>query len=64
MNSFLKQGKDGGALGTDIEWDPCELTQEEYKHSVDAFMKGEPYKIDTRHLTWEEWMAEISNVPS
>jgi len=60
MNSFLKGGIDDGALGTDIEWEPCELTQEDYEHSVTAFMKGEPYKMDTRSLSWEEWLAEIS----
>jgi hypothetical protein len=30
MNSFLRKGVDDGQLGTDIEWEACELTREDY----------------------------------
>jgi hypothetical protein len=60
MNSFLWGGHDDGALGTDIEWDPCSLTQEEYECEVTAFMKGEAFKMDTHQRSWEEWFTELS----
>ena len=63
MNLFLKQGTDDGKLGTDIEWPPCELTQEEYQHSVNAFMNGIPYKMDKGHALWEDWLKQVSNEP-
>ena len=63
MNSFLKQGTDDGELGTTIEWPPCELTQEEYQHSVDAFMNGAPFKMDKTHANWEDWLTQITNEP-
>jgi hypothetical protein len=61
MNSFLKQGHDDGALGTDIEWDSCELTREDYESSVAAFMKGDSFKMDKDPRSWEDWFKEISN---
>ena len=61
MNSFLRRGADDGALATDIEWEPCALTQQEYERAVTAFMKGEPFTMDTEHREWDGWFAEISN---
>jgi hypothetical protein len=60
MNSFLRGGTDDGELGTDIQWEPCELTQEDYECSVTAFMKGEIFKMDTGHASWEQWFTEVS----
>lgn len=59
MNSFLKGGVDDGELATDIEWEPCELSQSEYLAAITAFMKGVPFQIDSRNLNWEVWMAEV-----
>ena len=61
MNSFLRGGTDGGALGTTIEWEPCELTQEDYERSVTAFMGDSPFDIDTSFRSWDDWFEEISN---
>ena len=61
MNSFLKEGTDDGKLGTTIEWEPCELTQQEYVASVTALMNGEPFNIDSGRETWKEWFVRISD---
>jgi hypothetical protein len=61
MNSFLRRGTDDGELGTAIEWEACELSQQDYQSSVAAFMKGEPFQIDTVHQNWEQWFAEVCN---
>jgi hypothetical protein len=61
MNSFLRRGTDEGESGTTIEWEACELSQQDYQSSVAALMKGEPFQMDTGHQGWEEWFAEISN---
>ena len=61
MNSFLRGGTDDGALATDIEWEPCELTQQEYEQAVSAFMKGEPFEMDTDRRSWEDWFKKISD---
>jgi hypothetical protein len=61
MNSFLRGGTDGGALATDIEWEPCELTQTEYEHAVAGFMNGEAFTTDTASRSWEDWISEISD---
>ena len=60
MNSFLRQGHDDGALATDIEWEPCELTQEHYKQAVSAFMQGKPFQTDITESDWETWFAELA----
>jgi hypothetical protein len=60
MNSFLRRGIDDGALATDIEWKPCALTQQEYEHAVAAFMRGEPFTMDTDDRTWDDWFAQVS----
>ena len=60
MNSFLRQGTDDGVLATNVEWEPCELTQEQYECAVDAFMQGEPFQMDTAPTTWESWFAELT----
>jgi len=61
MNSFLTQGTDDGEHGTTIEWEPCQLTQEEYEQSVIAFMNGEPFKMDAGRRSWDEWFKEMSH---
>jgi hypothetical protein len=61
MNSFLKQGTDDGELATTIEWDPCELTQQEYEGALGTFMEGLPFQVDTRRSPWEDWFAELSS---
>jgi len=61
MNSFLRGGTDGGALGTDIEWEPCELTRQDYEQAVVALMKGEPFKMDADPRSWEDWFKEIAD---
>lgn len=61
MNSFLKRGADDGALATDIEWKPCALTQQEYERAVTAFMKGEPFTMDSEDRSWDDWFAQISH---
>ena len=60
MNSLLRGGTDEGAHGTDIEWEPRELTQYEYEQAVTAFMEGEPFTMDTAHRSWNDWFTEIS----
>ena len=59
MNDFLRQGHDDGALGTDIEWDSCELTQEQYEQAVTAFMQGEPFEMDSAVAAWEGWFDAL-----
>lgn len=59
MNSFLKTGTDDGALATTIEWDACELSQQDYESSVTAFMKDVPFQMDSGNQHWDEWLAEI-----
>jgi hypothetical protein len=61
INSFLGRGVDDGALATDIEWKPCTLTQQEYEHAVTAFMRGEPFTMDTGEQSWDDWFAQISH---
>ena len=61
MNAFLKQGADDGERATDIEWEPCQLTEEEYRQSVEDFMESQPFEMDTGFTNWEEWMSKISN---
>jgi hypothetical protein len=61
MNSFLIRGADDGALGTDIQWEPCTLTQQEYEQAVTAFMQSEPFTMDTEDRAWEEWFTQISD---
>ena len=60
MNGFLRRGHDDGALATDIEWEPCELSQEQYEQAVAAFMQGEPFHIDSSAATWESWFAGLT----
>ncbi len=60
MNNFLRQGHDGGALATDIEWEPCELTQEQYEQAVATFMQGELFHMDTAPAAWENWYATLT----
>jgi hypothetical protein len=61
MNTFLKEGTDDGKLGVIIEWPSFELTQDEYQHYVTAFMNGVPFKMDTEHANWEDWVTQVSN---
>ena len=61
MNAFLKRGTDDGALATDIQWEPCELTQDEYRQAVTDFMDGLPFKIDAGFSEWEDWISKISH---
>jgi hypothetical protein len=61
MNSFLSRGADDGALGTDIQWEPCTLTQQDYEQAVTAFMRGEPFTMDTDERTWDDWFIQFSN---
>ena len=61
MNSFLQRGADDGAGATDVEWEPCALTEQEYQQAVTAFMAGEPFTIDTDQREWSDWFAGISN---
>ena len=60
MNSFLAQGTDDGDLGTTVEWEPCQLRQDEYEQAVIAFMKGEPFKMDAGQRGWEDWFEGMS----
>ena len=59
MNDFLRQGHDDGELATDIEWDPCELLQEQYEQAVVAFMQGESFEMDTTGAAWESWFTAL-----
>ena len=61
MNSFLRRGTDDGELATTIEWEPCELTQEEYERSVAAIMKAEPFKMDKADENWDDWIERVSH---
>jgi hypothetical protein len=61
MNAFLKRGTDDGELATDIEWDPCELSQDEYHRAVTDFMDGQSFKMDAGFSEWEDWISKISN---
>jgi hypothetical protein len=61
MNSFLRRGTDDGNLATTIEWEPCELTQEDYERSVAAFMEGGPFQMDTGPAAWDDWFTKLSN---
>ena len=61
MNSFLRGGTDDGELGTTIEWEACELSQQDYEATVAALMQGEPFQTDSGHQSWEEWYAELCN---
>ncbi len=56
MNSFLALGADDGDLGTDIEWEPCQLSQQEYDQALAIVMAGEPYELDVQQISWEEWL--------
>lgn len=60
MNTFLKAGVDEGELGTTIEWEPCELTSEEYQKALTGFMRNETYDIDETDENWEDWFARVS----
>jgi hypothetical protein len=64
MNSFLRKGTDDGQFVTDIEWEACELTQEDYERAVTTFMSGVPFEMDTSNRCWEEWFAELSRKES
>jgi hypothetical protein len=59
MNSFLRGGTDDGELGTTIEWQSCELSQQDYEATVAAFMDGESYQMDSGQESWEEWIEKI-----
>ena len=59
MNSFLRGGTDEGESGTTIEWESCELSQQDYEAAVSAFMKGDSYQMDSGHQSWEEWLEKI-----
>ena len=61
MNSFLQGGADDGVLGTDVEWEPCTLTQQDYDAAVSAFMQGESFMMDTANRTWDDWFTQISH---
>jgi hypothetical protein len=59
INSFLKGGVDDGERGTDIEWEPCQLSKEEYEQSIKAVMDGEPFELDTDPIEWDVWFAKL-----
>lgn len=59
INTFLITGRDDGKLGTDIEWEPCEISMEDYEQSVLAFMAGEPFELSTDAVAWESWFASL-----
>jgi hypothetical protein len=61
MNSFFRGGTDEGELGTTIEWESCVLSKQDYDTAVAAFMKGEPFKMDTDNRSWADWFKEISD---
>jgi hypothetical protein len=61
MNSFLRGGTDEGESGTTIEWEACELSQDEYKTAVSTFMRGEPFTMDTGDQPWDDWFTQISH---
>ena len=63
INSFLMSGVDDGALGTDIEWQPCELAQSDYEQAVSAFMAGESFTLDTEPTSWQVWFAQLTGEP-
>ncbi len=58
INFLLKRGFDDGKLGTDIKWEPCELTQNEYLQAIDVVMGGDSYKIDDKDFEWDIWFSE------
>ena len=58
MNDFLSRGHDDGELGTDIKWESCELTQDEYIDAIDAVMNGSNYKIDDKDVDWTTWIND------
>ena len=59
MNSFLRGGTDEGKLGTTVEWESCELSQQDYETTVAAFMESESYQMDSGQESWEEWFEKI-----
>ena len=61
MNTFLERGADDGAQGTDIQWESCTLTQQDYERAVTAFMRGEPFTMDTDDRSWDDWFTQISH---
>ena len=55
MNSFLAGGTDDGELGTDVEWEPTELTQSDYENALATVMGDAKYTVASEPLSWEEW---------
>ena len=56
INSFLALGTDEGDLGTNVEWEPCHLSQQEYDQALSIVMSGEPYEFDDQQISWEQWL--------
>src|SRR5512147_179447 len=56
MNEFLARGSDDGALGTDIVWEPCQLSMSEYEAAVASTMRGAPFSIDSGRSGWDAWI--------
>ena len=61
MNSFLRAGTDEGELGTTIEWEACELSQQDYETAVAAFMKEESFEIESGNQSWHAWFTNLCN---
>jgi hypothetical protein len=59
INEFLRMGRDDGKLGTDVEWEACELSMDDYEKAVLAFMAGAPFELSTDAVAWDTWFAGL-----
>jgi hypothetical protein len=60
VNSLLSRGTDDGNLGTDIEWEPFEMTEPEYLALVRELMAAKQYTVDDSRLHWDEWFDGLA----
>jgi hypothetical protein len=43
VNNILKTGETEGDFGTTVQWDPCEVSDSEYKEAVASLMEGKAF---------------------
>ena len=60
VNTLLSRGTDDGKLGTDIEWEPFEITNEEYLAVVRTLMGDDEYTMDNSATPWETWFNDLA----
>jgi hypothetical protein len=61
VNTLLSRGSDDGNLGTDIEWEPFEITANDYLAVVADLMGERDYAFDNSALPWDAWFNELSS---